>query len=361
MAIRPESKTQLNIPSFRRALLAWYRASARDLPWRRTSDPYAVWLSEIMLQQTRVDQGLPYFERFIAAFPTVRVLAAANEDRVLKLWEGLGYYSRARNLHRAAKIVASEYDGRFPATAVELQTLPGVGRYTANAIASIAFGERVPVLDGNVVRVLSRIYNIAGCTDDTNVRERLWKLAAQLVPATRPGDFNQAMMELGARVCTPRSPHCDACPVAKHCAARTAGVQEKRPVRKTKQATPRYEMAAAAIKRNGRYLLAKRPSSGLLGGLWELPCAKVRSGETHQRALARELRQHFGVRVKVGGIVASVQHAYSHFKVSLHVYACEIVDGEPAPANYEEVRWIARSQFKRYALPKVLHKFVNML
>lgn len=346
---------------FRRALLAWYRASARDLPWRRTTDPYAVWLSEIMLQQTRVDQGTPYYERFIAAFPTVRALADATEDRVLKLWEGLGYYSRARNLHRAAKIVANEFGGAFPSTAEALQALPGVGRYTAGAIASICFGERVPVLDGNVIRVLSRVYDIAECTDDARVRETLWEIAAGLVPAKHPGDFNQAMMELGARVCTPKSPQCEACPVRSSCAAYAAGTVGERPVRKAKPKTPQREMAAAAIVRNGRYLLAKRRSAGLLGGMWEFPSAEVRNGETHQRAIVRELRDHFGVRVKVGGLVASVQHAYSHFKVSLHVYACEVIEGKPAAKEHDEVRWIPRSAFKRIAMPKVVHKVLDTL
>lgn len=234
-----ENKTEIDARSFRRALLAWYRANARDMPWRRTTDPYAIWLSEIMLQQTRVDQGTPYYERFIATFPNVHALARASEDRVLKLWEGLGYYSRARNLHRAAKIVSSEYAGTFPQSAEQLQTLPGVGRYTAGAIASIAFGERVPVLDGNVIRVLSRVFNIEACTDEPKVRDQLWEIAATLVPARDPGDFNQAMMELGARVCTPNAPLCAQCPVQKHCCARAKGVESQRPVRRKKRnATP---------------------------------------------------------------------------------------------------------------------------
>ncbi|NUM55207.1 MAG: A/G-specific adenine glycosylase [Candidatus Hydrogenedentes bacterium] len=355
-------RTPQSSPSqFRRALLTWYRRAARDLPWRRTTDPYAIWLSEIMLQQTRVDQGLPYFERFISAFPTVQALAAAKEDRVLKLWEGLGYYSRARNLHRAAKIVADECGGVFPRTAEELQSLPGVGRYTAGAIASIAYGERVPVLDGNVIRVLSRLYNIADCTDDAKVRDRLWKLADRLVPAKHPGDFNQAMMELGARICTPKSAQCGTCPARRFCAARVAGVVDQRPVRKAKAETPRREMVAAVINQNGRYLLVKRPSNGLLGGLWEFPCGTVHNGETHQSALIRGLGESLGVRVKVGGLIASVQHAYSHFRVSLHVYACAISRGELTAKHHDEMRWSTRQQLNRLALPKVVHKFLGAL
>jgi A/G-specific adenine glycosylase len=352
---------QIEMPAFRRALLAWYQKNARDLPWRRTKDPYAIWLSEIMLQQTRVDQGTPYYERFITAFPGVHALARASEDRVLKLWEGLGYYSRARNLHRAAKNVANEYGGVFPKTAAELQTLPGVGRYTAGAIASIAFGERVPVLDGNVIRVLSRLYNLAACTDDPKVREQLWEMAAGLLPARNPGDFNQAMMELGARVCTPKAPLCADCPVIAHCHARAAGVELQRPVRKAKNQTPRREMVAAAIKRDGKYLLAKRPANGLLGGMWELPSGTLRNGETHQRALTRELKDNFGLRVKPGKLIASVQHAYTHFKVTLYVYTCELVEGTPTPNSHDESRWFAPKSFSTLALPKVVHKFLDQL
>ena len=354
-------ETLRNPRSFRTALLKWYRASARDLPWRRTTDPYAIWMSEIMLQQTRVEQGLPYYERWLKLFPTVHALAAAHEDRVLKAWEGLGYYTRARNLHKAAKVVARDRHGEFPATAEEWQSLPGVGRYTAGAIASIAYGERVPVLDGNVIRVLSRLHDIDACTDDAPVRDGLWKLAEALVPAKHPGDFNQAMMELGARICTPKSPQCGSCPVAKHCAALAAGVQEERPVRKAKQTTPRHEMVAAAIERDGRYLLVKRPATGLLGGMWEFPCGKVRPGETHAHTLQRELHEEFGLTVKVGGLITCVQHAYTHFKVTLNVYACAIVSGAPAPTSHDDVQWVARAQFRRYALPKVVHKFIDLL
>jgi len=345
IVVRPTSGTTRSSPHrpaapFRRALLAWYRANARDLPFRHTADPYAVWLSEIVLQQTRVDQGLPYYERFIAAFPDVHALAAAHEDRVLKLWEGLGY---------------------FPRTAAELETLPGIGRYTAGAIASIAFGERVPVLDGNVIRVLSRVYNVAECTDDASVRERLWGMAAGLVPAKRPGDFNQAMMELGARVCTPRTPACTECPVRQFCAARACRAESERPVRTRKVPARHREMVAAVVLRNGRYLLLKRPSAGLLGGLWEFPCGDVHRGETHPKALERVLREQLGVGASVGGAVARVRHAYTHFKVTLHVYACAIIDGTPAVTTHDALRWTARTKLRALALPKVVHKFVDML
>ena len=272
---------------FRRALLKWYRREKRDLFWRGTSDPYAVWVVEIILQQTRVEQGGPYIKRFLAAFPTVQDLARATPDRVLKLWEGLGYYTRARNLHKAAKIIADERSGRFPETAEDWQQLPGVGRYTAGAIASIAFGESAPVLDGNVKRVLARLIDLDASIDDGAVTENLWALAALFVRGKLPGDFNQAMMELGANVCTPRAPACEVCPVSKFCFAFERGTQSQRPVRKPKKAVPHYEIVVAAIKKNGRYLLGKRPPEGLLGGLWEFPGGKVKPGETHAAALRR--------------------------------------------------------------------------
>jgi A/G-specific adenine glycosylase len=347
--------------AFRRALLTWYGKHARDLPWRRNRDPYRIWLSEIMLQQTRVDQGLPYYERFTAAFPSVHDLAKAHEDRVLKLWEGLGYYSRARNLHKAAKVVSQELSGAFPDTVDGLLELPGVGRYSAGAIASIAFGVPAPVVDGNVIRVLSRLFNIEANTDETATKHELWRLAEDLVAPKDPGGFNQGMMELGARICTPKAPDCPACPVQRYCAAYAAGVQEQRPVRTPKQKTPHHEIVAAAIQKNGRYLLGKRPPDGLLGGLWEFPGGKVKAGESHEAALQREIREELGLSVDVGGLVASVKHAYSHFKITLNVYRCTHTSGTPMPKAHTELKWVLPSKFDDYAFPKANHKFLHLL
>ncbi|MCF6283853.1 MAG: A/G-specific adenine glycosylase, partial [Candidatus Hydrogenedentes bacterium] len=249
-------------PTIRKSLLRWFREEARDLPWRKSCDPYHVWLSEILLQQTRVDQGLPYYERFLVALPTLPDLAAASEDDVLKLWEGLGYYTRARNLHRAARQVMDQYDGRLPEKAELLQMLPGVGRYTAGAIASIAFGERAPVVDGNVKRVLTRLFNIAQPIEDTATDKKLWAIADSLVPASDPGDFNQGMMELGARICTPKKPDCGSCPIVGDCASHKRNLQEKRPVRKPRKAVPHREIVVAVIARDGEYLIGKRGPDG---------------------------------------------------------------------------------------------------
>lgn len=347
--------------ALRRALLAWFRHGARDLPWRRTRNPYRIWLSEIMLQQTRVQTVLAYYARFLKAFPSVRQLARAREDRVLKLWEGLGYYARARNLHKAARQLVREHAGRMPRTAAEWRNLPGVGRYTAGAIASIAFGERVPVLDGNVKRVLARIFQVATPLEDAATLGALWDAAGRLVPARSPGEFNQALMELGARLCTPRTPRCDACPVRRWCEARAAGRQEALPVRRPRRAVPHREVVAAAILRKGRYLLGKRPPGGMLAGLWEFPGGKVEPGESHRQALAREIAEELRVRVKVGRRIAAVDHAYTHLTVTIHLYACQLAGGQPQAHYHSRLQWVRRAHFGRYALPAANRKLLESL
>lgn len=347
--------------AIRKRLLAWYDREKRDVPWRRRNDGYSVWLSEIILQQTRVDQGTPYYERFIAAFPTVADLANAPEDRVLKLWEGLGYYSRARNLHKAAKVIAAQHDGEFPDSVDELTALPGVGRYTAGAIASIAYGKRAPLVDGNVARVFARVFDIGEPIENTNVKNELWRLAEDLVPPNRPGDFNQALMEFGARLCTPRTPGCHACPVASYCAAKTNGTIDERPVRKVKKVTPHYEMVCAALKRDGAYLIAQRKTDGLLGGLWEFPSGRLEKGEDHPAALKRTCRELLGITAKPGGLIATVTHAYSHFRITMSVYSARITRGTPEPKAHDAIAWVTPENFDDYAFPKANHKFLPLL
>jgi len=346
---------------FRRTIINWFRRAARPVSWRGTKDPYAIWIAEIALQQTRVDQGTPYIERLLHHFPTVHALAKADLDEVIKLWEGLGYYARARNLHAAAQRIVRDRAGRMPASAAEWLEMPGVGRYSAGAIASIAFGEAVPVLDGNVKRVLARLIDLDQSIDDPKITQRLWDLTEFLVRGAHPGDFNQGMMELGAQICTPRSPACLVCPVQKFCRAHAAGTVDARPLRRTKASTPHHHVVIAAIKKNGRYLLGKRPQDGLLGGLWEFPGGKIEPGETHAAALRRELREELGIRITVGDHVASVDHAYSHFRVSLHVYRCEHRSGKAAPRAHTELRWVAPKDFAALAFPKANHKFLSLL
>ncbi len=345
---------------FRRRIVGWFRREHRKVPWRGTRDPYAVWVAEIALQQTRVDQGTPYIERFLKRLPDVRALANAKLDDVLKLWEGLGYYARARNLHRAAHTIVDS-GGALPETVEEWLALPGVGRYTAGAIASIAFGLPAPVLDGNVKRVLARLTDYGASIDSKDADSAMWAAMETLVRGVAPGDFNQGMMELGAQICTPRNPACTRCPVSSYCAAVENNTVAQRPIRREKPRVPHHEIVVAAVRRRGRYLLGRRPEGGLLGGLWEFPGGKVKPSENHAQALRREAREELGVRIKVGGLIASADHAYSHFKVTLHVYGCEITSGTPRPRVHTKLRWTAPSEFPNFAFPKANHKFLHLL
>lgn len=331
------------------------------LPWRQEVTPYRVWISEIMLQQTRVESALPYYERFLSTFPDVETLAAAPLEDVLKCWEKLGYYSRARNLHRAARIIVEELKGVMPQTAAEWLALPGVGRYTAGAIASVCHDEPVPILDGNVKRVLARLFAVDGPIDSHGTVSHLWALAEEIVPSKQAGNFNQAIMELGATLCSPRNPKCSVCPVEKICIAREQGRQHQLPIRKGKKPVPHKHVVAAIIETDGALLLGKRPESGMLGGLWEFPGGKVEEGETPQEALKREMQEECGVLVEVGEHVTSVDHAYTHFTITLHVYRCRIVEGELHAKQHTELKWIARPDLQNYPLPAADHKFLHLL
>jgi A/G-specific adenine glycosylase len=331
------------IAELQRSLLRWAEGHLRRLPWRATPrNPYHVWVSEIMLQQTRVDTVTPYFTRWVERFPDVQTLAAAPIDDVLKAWEGLGYYARARNLRAAAKTIVSDHGGNVPDSRAALQRLPGVGRYTAGAILSIAFGQNEPVLDGNVRRVLSRMFAVEE-PNRTRLDSLLWKIAEVLLPLGSAGLFNEALMELGATVCLPRAPLCAGCPWAFACAARKEGRQEEFPARVRRPATPHYEVTAAVIWKNpSEFLVAQRAASGLLGGLWEFPGGKVEPGESLEDCLRREILEELGVRIVVGDRLTVVKHAYTHFRITLYAFHTRIVDGEPDPRaiGCADWRWI---------------------
>ena len=341
--------------ALRDALLRWYRRDARDLPWRTTQDPYHIWLSEILLQQTRVATARPYYERFVQALPTVQALAAAPLDRVLKLWEGLGYYARARNLHCAAQLIVADLGGQLPRTADAWQRLPGVGPYTAGAIASIAFGARVPAVDGNVKRVLARLFRLQTPLDDRATRAALWRLAEELLCEKSPGTVNQALMELGACLCTPRTPRCTECPVAPWCAARAAGVERKLPIRRPRKTVPHVEAIAAIIRARGRHLLTRRPA-GLLAGLWGWPGTELAEGEQHDSTLRKALRDAFGLEIVVGDRLATVRHEFSHRRLRLHVYACRLVRRTPRHARSAGANWLSPAELERYPLARVDRK-----
>lgn len=346
---------------FSRRLLHWYERHGRRLPWRGRSDPYAVWVSEIMLQQTRVEAVIPYFERWMARFPTIADLAAAAEQEVLSFWEGLGYYRRARNLWLAARQVVAEHDGRLPEDPAALQKLPGIGRYTAAAIASIAFGRDVPTLDGNLRRVLARVFDVETPADSSAGEALLWSLAGENVPPGRAGDYNQALMDLGATVCLPRKPRCPACPLLGLCRAAAAGTQEARPVLKPKQEVPHYLVTAAVLRRDGKVLLAQRLRSGLLGGLWEFPGGKVCPGESLADGLRREIREELGAEIRVGEEFGVYRHAYTHFRITLHAFLCELLDGEPRPLAAADLAWVAPEALADYPMGKVDRQIARRL
>ena len=331
--------------SWPQALLRWYAAHRRDLPWRGHPDPYAVWVSEILLQQTRVTAARPYFERFLRRFPTIDVLAAAPIADVLKHWEGLGYYSRARNLQSAAREIVARHRSRLPTTAAALALLPGIGPYTAAAIASISFHEPVPVVDGNVARVFSRFL---GWRDDFRKLPARQKLAAWLQPhiakVANPGDFNQAMMELGALVCLPRTPLCDQCPLAPACHARRTNTQAKFPRRPARKTVPTRHACAVLIRRRGRLLLVQRREQGLLGGFWELP-----GGETPRkpdaRAAAAAVRRQTGLSVSDLSDQGEIIHVFSHFRLHLSLFAAGRCAGRLR--SHARARWVTNAELAR--------------
>jgi A/G-specific adenine glycosylase len=343
-------------------LLRWAARNLRALPWRaEPRDPYRVWVSEIMLQQTQAATVIPYFGRFMERFPTLQALARAPLDDVLKLWEGMGYYARARNLRRAAQQVMAEWGGKLPDTVQELSKLPGIGRYTAGAIASIAFGRDAAVVDGNVRRVLCRVYAIHGDARQPKAQKRLWALAEANLPQGKAGRWNEAMMELGATICTPRLPRCDECPFVRVCRAYALSIQEKLPERATQKRVPHYDVTAAIIRKRGRVLIAQRPLDGMLGGLWEFPGGKRERGESLPECLQREIKEELGIEIKVGRPVTQVEHAYTHFRITLHAFECRHVSGRPHTLQVADWRWVALDELDDFAFAATDRKIIRAL
>lgn len=328
-------------------LLTWYRQQGRILPWRDHPDPYAVWVSEIMLQQTRVETVIPYFERWMKSFPTIKKLAKASEQDVLNAWEGLGYYSRARNLHKAAGILVEKYNGVLPRDLDQLRGLPGIGRYTVGAIASMAFGMDEPTLDGNLRRVFARLFNVTEPADSSMGEEILWGLAAKYLPKGQAGDYNQALMDLGATICLPRNPRCLICPLMRFCRARQAGTQEQRPVLKLKKATPHYVSAAGVILRRGRVLIVQRPSNGLLGSMWEFPNSRVEGDPA--KTLVQALKMGYELKVQRKAALKVIKHAYTHFSVTVHPFICELV----SMRRNATLHWVPKNKLDEYPMGKI--------
>ncbi len=342
---------------FRGKLLRWYRTHKRKLPWRETRDPYLIWSSEIMLQQTTVQAVIPYFERWTERFPDVETLARAGLQTVLKEWQGLGYYQRARNLHNAAKIVAAEHGGEVPRDYDTLISLPGFGPYTTAAVLSIAYDLPHPVLDANVRRLCMRLMGLRGQAD-TGKDRVIRKFLEPILPRRGMGTFNQALMELGALVCRSRNPACLVCPVAESCAAYAAGEQEIIP-RPKKISYTRIEAAIAIICENDRFLIQKRPETGLMAGLWEFPGGKLEPGETQEQALRREVREELCVEVTESRFLTSAEHAYTQFRVTLHAFACRL-SARPR-LRRDRHRWVTLRGMRRYPFPSGSVRLIRFL
>jgi len=351
------------LAALRADILAWYAREQRRLPWRGQTDPYRVWLAEVMLQQTQVMTVQPYYLRFLARFPTVAALAAAPLDNVLKLWAGLGYYARARNLHRAAQKIVAEQGGQFPQDYAGWRTLPGCGDYIAGAVASIAFGQAVPAIDGNVKRALARLFAIEADVSRGDGARRLKAAAAALLAPTQPGDWTQALIELGATVCLPKSPRCPDCPALNRCLARRQGIELELPLKPARPTLPHIDVTAAIIENDGKILIAQRPTEGMLGGMWEFPGGKIEPGETLPQCLAREIEEELGLNIKVGAPLVSIKHSYTHFKITLHAFYCQLAAGSSAPQaiGVADWRWVTLAELENFPFPRTDQKIIRAL
>ena len=332
------------------------------MPWRETDDPYRIWVSEIMLQQTRVDTVRDYYHRFLEAFPTVEALADAERDEVLNHWEGLGFYARARHLHEAAQHVVDAHDGTVPHTMDGIKDLKGVGPYTAAAVLSIAYEKPHAVLDGNVTRVLSRVFALEEDATTSTAQRQLRELANDLLASDRPGAFNQAMMELGALVCTPSTPHCDRCPLNEACRAHDAGTEEDYPITPESEPVPHHDIAVGLVfDEAGRLLIQRRPDDGLLGGLWEFPGGKQEEGESMEEACRREVQEELGVGMDDVEPFYTLSHAYSHFKITLHAFRGRLADGPPEARENQPWQWVPVDALDDFAFPRANRRLIEEL
>jgi A/G-specific adenine glycosylase len=345
----------------RRELLRWYAIHRRHLPWRETSDAYAIWVSEVMLQQTQVSTVVPYYRRFLDRFPTPTDLAAAEIQDVLKMWEGLGYYSRARHLHRAATIVVSRFGGRVPDDPAAFRSLPGVGDYTAAAVLSIAFGRVIPVVDGNVKRVLSRLFELDTPVNQSGAHKIFLTPAARLICPRQPADFNQAMMELGALICRPQNPVCGSCPLAGVCQAYRHHTTAAYPKRVSPRKIPHRHVLIGVILKKGKILVVQRPTEGFLGGLWEFPSVPGDTGPVDTKGLEDKIAAETGLKISVGKRLTRIRHAYTHFTLSADVFLCRYVAGRARLKNAQGHRWTTLRTLARLPMHKANHKFMEDL
>lgn len=344
-----------------RRLLSWFAQHQRDLPWRRNRDPYRIWVSEVMLQQTQAATVVAYFEKFLRAFPSVADLAAAKEQEVLRLWEGLGYYRRARDLHRAAREIVAQHNGAFPDDPILLGRLPGLGRYTCNAVLSQAFDCRLPILEANSQRVLSRLF---GREDDPRRPEAqrwLWQAAEAILPDQEVGSFNQALMELGALVCTPQAPRCSQCPLAARCAARKMGRQESIPARTPPPEIIAVQEVAVVVRRGAQVLFVQRPGEGRWAGLWEFPHGTILEGESQEDAASRLLHQLTGICAKLGSELLTIRHSVTRYRITLTCFEAEYSGGEFQSPFYATGRWLSLADLAAYPVSSPQRRLARFL
>jgi len=346
---------------FQKTLLTWFKKHQRDLPWRGIDDPYRIWISEVMLQQTQVKKVVGYYERFIKRFPDVQQLAAATLQDVLKVWEGLGYYARARNLHKAANIVVEDLDGVIPNDYSNFRQLPGVGDYSAAAVLSITFNAPYAAVDGNIKRVLARLFIMETPINDVRSAKLFQQKADDLLDLEEPGLFNQAMMELGAIVCRPQSPTCLVCPVNTFCQAFQAKRQDEFPLRLKKEKAPEHQMVAGVIYKGSEVLIVQRPLDGLLGGLWEFPNGRIAEDETAEEACIRYITEVVNLSVTNIKYLTRIKHAYTHFKIVVDVFQCDYQSGEVVLKGLIDAKWVKLTSLQDYPLPRATHKFLDKL
>jgi A/G-specific adenine glycosylase len=343
-------------------ILDWYARHQRDLPWRRTQDPYRIWVSEVMLQQTQVDTVIPYYHRFLRRFPTVDALASASLHDMLKVWENMGYYARARNLHAAAQEIVTHWDGKVPNRRDDLIGLTGIGEYIAGAILSIAFDQRVPAIDSNVRRVVSRLFAMQDPINQTSAQRQVCGLVKKLLPEQGSGRFNQALMDLGATLCVSRKPVCHLCPIQDDCQAYAYQLQHRLPVTVKRKAIPHRDMVAGIIRdAQGQILIVQRKNQGLLGGLWKVPGGRQEPGESSEIAVQRTVREETGVLIKVGEKITSIKHAYTHFRITLHAFHCTHEGGEPKTLGCSAWRWVFLDSLHNFAFSKADRMVIQAL
>jgi len=342
-------------------LIAWFKKNQRDLPWRARRTPYTVWISEIMLQQTQVSQVEPYYRRFLDRFPDIQTLAEAPLERVLKTWEGMGYYSRARHIHQTAGILCHRFKGEIPEKIEDLLKLPGIGRSTAGAILSLAYGQPAPVLDGNIRRVLIRFFYIDQDPGKTETINLLWKIASRILPAKTPDLFNEALMELGALICSPKNPDCLRCPIQTGCHGYGSGRPDSLPVKRPRKRIPHFDVTAAVIRNSKKILITQRPEKGLLGGLWEFPGGKKEPFESLEECLKREIREELNIEIEVGDRFIQVRHAYTHFRITLHCFFCRKIRGRITPLGVKAYRWVYPEELGEFPFPRADQKVIETL